>query len=334
MNKVTIKDIAKEASVSPTAVSFVLNGKTNAVSKNTCNKILRVCKKHNYHPDYIAASLKRKHTYTVGCLVPDINNEYYSRLLTELNIMLHDKGYLLLISNTGYDIKDSIDRFHDIIDRNVDYLLIIPSSTLLEDKKELNNLIASITIPFVILDRKTGCKDCSEVFTNDINGGYISTKYLLDKGHTNIAIITGPKGVSSSDERLLGYKKALEEYGIPFEPSLVYEGNYRFESGLISANHIIEEKKVTAIFACNDLMAYGVYKALNNHNIRIPNDISVVGYDDNLFSSLISPGLTSVRQNITEICRSVIDQLFAEEDSKSTSIIEPKLVERESVKQI
>ena len=212
-------------------------------------------------------------------------------------------------------------------------MVIIPPSSLFYKNSEFAKTTLNLEIPYVVLDRKIGESKNKAVVTDDIHGGYLATKYLIDKGCKRIAVITGPNGISSSVNRLDGYKKALENAGISFDSSLVFEGDYRFESGEKLANKIFDEHKdVDAIFAFNDLMAYGVYRASSERGLKIGKDISLIGYDDNRFSSLISPGLTTIRQDIDALCHAVIEELFDEDKSPKLVSIEPTLVVRESVK--
>ena len=332
-SQITIKDVAQEANVSITAVSFVLNGKENNVSKETAERILNVCKKYNFKPNYIASSLKSKNNKTVGCIVPDLENNYYSRLIVKLEEYLRSEGYNVFITNTGYDIDKCFSSIDEMLNRKVGFLVIIPPSSFFYKNSDFAKTTLDLEIPYVILDRKMGDKKNKAVVTDDVQGGYLATKYLIDKGHKRIAVITGPNETSSSVSRLEGYKKALEIAGISYDSSIIFEGDYRFESGVKWAKKIFEEKlDVDAIFALNDLMAYGVYRASNEYGIKIGKDMSLVGYDDNLFSSLISPGLTTIRQDIDSLCKAVIEELFSEDRSPKLVSIEPTLVERESVK--
>ena len=156
---------------------------------------------------------------------------------------------------------------------------------------------------------------------------------LIEHNHKKIAVITGPSEVSSSLDRLSGYKKALKEFNIPFDKSLVFEGDYHDFSGEKCAKEIIDNHSdIDAIFAFNDIMAYGVYRVLNERNIAIGKDISLIGYDDNYFSSLINPRLTTIRQDVDALCKSVVEELFKEDLSPNTILVTPSLIERESVK--
>lgn len=332
-NQITIKEIAKEANVSITAVSFVLNGKENNVSKATAERILNVCKKYNFKPNYIASSLKSKNCKTVGCIVPDLENNYYSRLIVRLEECLKEDGYTVLITNTGYDVEKCISSIDDMLIHRVGFLVIIPPSSFFNKPNDFTEKILNLGIPYVILDRQISENETKVVVTDDVKGGFIATKYLIEKGHKKIAVITGPNETSSSLNRLEGYKKALESARIQFDESLVFEGDYHFDSGEELAKEIFDKNlDVDAIFAFNDLMAYGVYRTSNEYGIKVGKDLSLIGYDDNSFSSLISPGLTTIRQDIDALCKAVIDELFNENKMPNIVSVEPTLIERESVK--
>ena len=332
-NQITIKDIASEANVSITAVSFVLNGKEGSVSKETAARILDVCKKYNFKPNYIASSLKSKNSKTVGVIVPDLENNYYARLIVRLEEYLKELGYTALITSSGYNIDNCQNSVEDLLSGKVGSLVVIPPSSLFYKNSEYAKMTLNLEIPYVVLDRKIGDNKNKAVVTDDVHGGFIATKYLIDKGHKRIAVISGPNGTSSSDNRLDGYKKALEIAGISYDSSIIFEGDYRFESGESFGKEIFKNHKdIDAIFALNDLMAYGIYRAASECGVKIGKDISVVGYDDNMFSSLISPKLTTIRQDIDSLCKAVISELFNEDRTPKLVSIEPTLVERESVK--
>ena len=330
---ITIKDIAKECDVSITSVSFVLNGKDYLVSEKTKEKILEICNKHNYKPNYIAAALKNKTTNTIGVLIPDLENGYYTRIIKKLDLLFKEKGYFLIITESGYDFNQFKSSINDMIDKHIDYLVIVPASKFGDVKKEqVIEFVKSIRIPYCILDRSLDIDQGNVVINNDIRGGYLATKYLIENGHKKIACITGPKDVSSSIDRLKGYKLSLKEFNIPFDKSLIFESNYRFEETISIAEDIIINKKVKSIFAFNDLMAYAVYKIANKYKLNIGEDISLVGYDDNKFSSLIAPGLTSIKQDINELCKQVVNCLFDKNNGGGTIMIEPTLSIKGSVK--
>jgi LacI family transcriptional regulator len=168
-------------------------------------------------------------------------------------------------------------------------------------------------------------------------GGFIATKYLIDQGHKKIGCITGMRGNYSSDRRLKGYKLALKEAEIKTNDDYIVEGDYQYQSGYEGAIKLIE-KGVTAIFACNDLMAYGTYQAIKEKQLRVPNDISVIGFDDLLFSKMLSVPLTTISQDITVLGNKaaslIIDYIKNGISKHEFQRLEPSIVIRESTKTI
>lgn len=220
-----------------------------------------------------------------------------------------------------------------MVARHVDYLVYLPSnfSIIGENMERLFLELDNLPINFVLLDRSVNYKDHTEVSTDEVYGGYIATKYLLSKGYKRIACITGPRNIHSSIERLEGYKKALTEYNVPFDESLVYEGDYSFPTALEVSIKLLKRDDFDAIFAFNDVSAYAVYYVADKIGKKVGLDISLVGYDDAKFSSIISPNLTSIRQDFDEMCKIAIKELLSEKTKKKIIKIKPTLVERNSV---
>lgn len=333
MSQVTIKDVAKKANVSITTVSLVLNNKAESISEETIALVRKVCKELHYQRNYMAFSLKSKVTNTIGLILPNIDNAYYSRIASCMDKLLGEKGYTLLTASSDNDFKKEINLFKQMEARQVDYLIILPSSSSLlkSNRGTLEQTLNDLQIKYVILDRKTGFNDHIEILNDDYYGSTLAMEYLVNHGHRRIACITGPENVSSSDERLRGYLNTLSKHNIPVDKSLIYVGDYTFEKAREISKAIIKRNDVDAIFAFNDLSAYAVYDIYTENDKKIGRDISVVGFDDNPFSSLISPSLTTVKQDVQEICKEAIEQLFSEENNKHVVKILPTLVERKSV---
>ena len=166
-----------------------------------------------------------------------------------------------------------------------------------DKKKALESvrLMEKLKVPFVMIDRFLEEADCCSVIVNHRSGGYAATKHLLELGHRKIGCVAGPLELEDSRYRLRGYKEALEEYGVEFDPELIYEGNYDRKSGMEAMEYFLSiPKKVTAVFAFNDMSAYGVYNCLKKHKIAVPEEISLVGYDDIFFSEILDVPLTTV----------------------------------------
>ncbi len=227
-----------------------------------------------------------------------------------------------------------------LADKGVDGILFCMS--LDSDKKralESVDLMKKLKMPFVMIDRFLEEVDCCSVIVNHRSGGYAATKHLLELGHQNIACVAGPLALEDSQHRLKGYKEALEEYGIAYDPDLIYEGNYDRESGKEAVEYILGlSKKVTAIFSFNDMSAYGVYNRLKKHNYYIPRDMSLVGYDDIFFSEILDVPLTSVSQPVYDMGVEAVQQIISEigsgVNSRKCITFQPKLTVRESTQRL
>ncbi|MGM9874041.1 MAG: LacI family DNA-binding transcriptional regulator [Bacilli bacterium] len=333
MKKVTIKDIAKETGVSLTTVSLVLNNKTSSISDATIEKVREACKKLNYKWVVPNEKFKNKNTKTIGLIIPEIDDIYYSKIASLIDEYVTEKKYVLFTSLSHNNIDTEIALLRKMVARHVDYLVFLPSnfSIIGDNVNRLFLELDNLPINFVLIDRSVNYKDHVEISTDETYGGYLATSYLISKGYKRIACITGPKNIHSSIERLEGYKKALEENNIPFDESIVFEGDYSFPSALEVSIKLLKRDDFDSIFAFNDVSAYAVYYVADKIGKKVGLDISLVGYDDAKFSSIISPNLTSIRQDFDEMCKLAIKELLSEKTKKKIIKIKPKLIERNSV---
>lgn len=305
--RTTIKDIARMSDVSTATVSLILNGKNVRVSNETKEKVLNKVKECGYTPNVNAVGLATKRTNTVGLIIPDISNLFFSHVAKSLEKNLNSKGYRLIVCNTDDNVEEE-NQYLKILLASVDALVICraPSGDL---QSELSLLNGDNNVPIVAFDRFDGTMNCPVVATDNRNSAKEVIKHIIDLGHTKIACITGPSDGFSSASRFEGYKDALADAGIPFDPKLVEMGDYRFESGYECTLKLLKEKP-TALFACNDMMAYGAYKAIEKEGLRIPQDISVIGFDDLMFSSMMSVPLTSVKQDVVGMCDKMCEIIY------------------------
>lgn len=336
MKKITIKDVAKKANVSVTSVSFVFNGKDSKVSKETKELVLRVANELGYQPDNNARYLRTHKSNMVGFICPDICNGYYSTIAKKLEDKLNENNFTLLIGNSAYTIDKEINYIQEFAGRRVDYLAIIPCADSLKTNKNqamLAKALKNSGLPYIVLDRRTNFDKHLELSNDDIYGSKMATSYLLDRGYKRIACITGPNNVSSSIDRLKGYAEALNEHGIEFDETIIKEGNYSNESGAKCALELLDDKvDFDAVFAFNDLMAYGVYQAFGERNISIPNDKAIIGCDDLYFSSLINPGLTTIKPDLDKMVDLISDAIVHGSNKEGSFAIKPSLVVRSSVR--
>ena len=282
----------------------------------------------------------KKRTKTIGLVISDVSNVFFSNLAKGVEDECRRNGWNLILCNTNDLHKRDLEYIQVLADKGVDGILFCMS--LDSDKKralESVDLMKKLKMPFVMIDRFLEEVDCCSVIVNHRSGGYAATKHLLELGHQNIACVAGPLALEDSQHRLKGYKEALEEYGIAYDPDLIYEGNYDRESGKEAVEYILGlSKKVTAIFSFNDMSAYGVYNRLKKHNYYIPRDMSLVGYDDIFFSEILDVPLTSVSQPVYDMGVEAVQQIISEigsgVNSRKCITFQPKLTVRESTQRL
>jgi LacI family transcriptional regulator len=338
--KTTIRDIAREAKVSVTSVSLVLNNKKNTIPEATRERIKQVAKQMNYSPNQMAVGLVTKKTKTIGLIVPDISNAFFADLARSIENNLSALGYSLILSNSNNSLKESRQYVDILVNRGVDGLIISFSGDDSDDVKEKQSLVNTLNkldIPLISLDSWMEGLSCPGVSVYHSKGGYFATKYLIDLGHKRIGCISGKNGNYSSDRRLKGYKKALEDAGLAFNSSYVCEGDYQYKSGYNCGKKLLDTN-ITAIFVSNDLMAYGVYLAAKEKGVKIPEELSIIGFDDLFFSSMLSVPLTTIRQSVDTLGELACDLLFKRIKKETLDQdfiqLEPDLVIRSSTMKV
>jgi LacI family transcriptional regulator len=261
---------------------------------------------------------------------------YFSNLAKGIEDECRNNGWNLILCNTNDLHERDIAYIQVLADKGVDGILYAMSADSTDQYvSDSLKLLDSTHIPYLMVDRKLKAICPYYVVTNHRLGGYLCTKHLLDLGHTSIACITGPPYLEDSEDRLEGYKDALLERGIPYDPSLVISGDYTLFAGMEGVKSLVG-KDYTALFAFNDLTAYGSYTQLKKMGVSIPEDVSLVGYDDIFFSELLDVPLTTLHQPVYELgqeaAHRVIHWNSLEEDQKRQIVLEPHLVIRESTK--
>ncbi len=276
---------------------------------------METARKLNYVPNSLAVGLITKRTNTIGLLLPDISNVFFSQMAKQLENLLVKRGYALFLCDTNDSDKEQAMYLRLLSAHAVDALVLCIANDT-DKSLELLRGYRTNGIPVVAFDRFSDNMDCALVATDNVESAKNIVQHLIDSGHRRIACISEPirKNYSS---RLEGYKQALSQNGIAYDEKLVVRGDYRYESGYECAKKLLAEQP-TAIFACNDMMAYGVYKAVEEKGLKIPDDISVVGFDDLMFSSTLSVPLTSVRQNVDGMCEKICNLVCDAIDGKVT----------------
>lgn len=294
--KSTIKDVAKKAGVSIATVSFVIND-SKRISAETKNRVLKTIKLFNYHPSKSARNLVSGKTGNIGFILTDDHflrtEPFYTRIFLGTEFEARSEGYYILLTSIRPDFNknDQLPRF--ILNKSVDGLIIAG--------KIPHNLIERISahnLPTVFVDYIPPSNNHSQVLIDNIQGGLLATNHLINLGHKNIAFIGGDIEHPSLSDRLCGYKQALENAKISIKNSLIVtDAKYPDrQNGFNSAKKIFSKNKnVTAVFACNDAMAIGVLNYLKNNGYKVPQDVSLIGFDDVEADLMLSPPLTTIR---------------------------------------
>lgn len=330
---VTIKDIAKMANVSITTVSRVINNKTEGMSEETRKKILDIVRELDYHPNSIARGLVTKKTNILGLILPDISNPFFPDIVRGVEDAANKYGYNIILCNTDDNIEKEQTYIKILKEKCVDG--IIHTGTV--NTKEVNlQMLSEFDIPYVLLDRSFKGTNAPAVYTDGEMGMYKVVKYLIENGHRDMAYISGPVGNVTAERRFGGYEKALAEYGISVNYDLVRHGDYKMKSGIECANDLLDSGKVfTAVICENDLMAVGALEALNGRGVKVPEDVSITGFDNIYLSKATFPKLTTVSQPTYEmgsIATTLLIKLINNESiTEKITVLEPEIVIRDSV---
>jgi len=291
MKYITLKMVAESAGISVNTASRAINNKQD-INSETKKRVLQIAKELGYIRNAAAVALRTKKTGTIGVVIADNRNPFYAEVLNGMEETAREKNYHIILANTQRDYQKEEEAINLLLAKRVDGLLIAPVQDRDDD---IRNLIEA-NFPFVILGRDFENIKVDAVYNDEIKGGFLAAEYLIKKGHKRIAFINGFLHKSPARGRLEGYKKALKKFGIPLDDILVSVGDIDVEDGYKRTKQMIKKNlDFTAIFAYNDMMAFGAMQAIKEKGLRIPEDIGLVGYDDIPFSSLISPALTTVK---------------------------------------
>ncbi|EKO3925952.1 LacI family DNA-binding transcriptional regulator [Vibrio metschnikovii] len=330
---VTIKHVSELAGVSQATVSRVVNG-TTRVSHDKKLKVEKAIKELGYRPNSIAQALVSSRTGSVGIVVPELGGSFFSGILHSIEGHLRRFGYHAVVtagSNTEQGQRESVEF---LLGRRVD-ALILHTQQLSDDYLIV---LEERGVPIVLINRVipemlTSCIDID----NEV-GGKLATQYLLQMGHTYIACITGPLDKSDARGRLQGYRRALEEAGLEYRDALVVEAGFTEETGVSAMNKLLKRGvRFTAVFASNDHMAFGAFEVLKREGFSVPEDISLVGFDNVLFTRYLTPGLTTVNFPIEEMSTEAVQLTIQKLNKNKCDVnfkLSPALVVRNSVKDL
>jgi LacI family transcriptional regulator len=307
MKKPNLRVLAAKAGVSINTASRAINDKPD-INPLTKEKILRIAREIGYVPNASAVALRTQKTRTLGVIIADNNNPFYAEVLSGIEAEAKANNYHIILTNTRRDYQEEENAIELLLGKQVDGLLIAPVQ---EKNEDIYKLIDS-KIPFVVVGRDYEDLSIDAVYSDELKGGYIATEYLIRKGFKNISYIGGYTYKSPARRRLEGYKKALTDYGIAIKENLIKIGDIDIKDGYNQTKDMFDQGiNFQAIFAYNDMMAFGAVKAIKERGLEIPGDIGVVGYDNILFSSLVSPPLTTVNLKKDELGRESVRLLLS-----------------------
>ncbi|SMG18034.1 transcriptional regulator, LacI family [Marivirga sericea] len=337
---ITIKDIAKELGVSPSTVSRALKDHPD-IGEETKRQINDLAKRLNYQPNTVALSLRQSKTNTLGVIIPEIAHFFFSAVISGIEDIAHDAGYHVIITQSNESFEREVMNTKALFNSRVDGILMSVSRET-ENYEHLQSLL-DYDIPLVFFDRIIDSLNACKVIVNDEQGAYEATTHLIEQGCYRIAHLAGPQNLAISKNRLNGYKAALADNRYMIDDNLIKVcGLGTFEEAESITNEILEYRfPPDAIFANNDVAAYGAMMAIRKKKLRIPEDIAIVGFSNWRFSSLIQPALSSVTQPGfkmgQEATRLLMKQINKGEDEESiteTISLKTNLVVRESSKKI
>lgn len=326
---VNIQDVAKMAGVSVATVSRVLNN-SSSVAEKTREKVLDAIKKLNYQPNLLGRNLRRMEARMILVLLPNISNPFYSRLVKGIEDVGHKNGYNILLCNTDSDLSRERVYLEMLKNRLSDGVIFMAPEL---DKDELSE-IGKCYPAVQCCEYKEGAQ-VSHVSIDNYAAAYRAVKHLIGLGHRRIGMISCNNRFVSTIQREAGYRKAIEDSGIEFDPELIKCGDYSFKSGLRAAHQFASmQNRPTALFSISDMMAIGAIRAMKDHNLNVPDDMAIVGFDNISFSYMCDPMLTTIAQPKYDIgcvtMELLLEQIHGNLKEPRDIFLEHELVIRES----
>ncbi|MGX9243889.1 ribose operon transcriptional repressor RbsR [Pantoea dispersa] len=328
----TMKDVARLAGVSTSTVSHVINN-NRFVSEQVRDRVEQAIRELNYAPSALARSLKIKQTRTIGMLLTASSNPFYSEVVRGVENSCYERGYSLILCNTEGDEERMNRSLETLMQKRVDGLLMMCTETHLPSAEILNRYPS---VPMVMMDWAPFEGRGDIIQDNALLGGELATQHLIDRGYTRIACIAGPQDKTPARLRLDGFHQAMAASGLAVPPGYVVDGDFEFQGGFNAMNQLLAlDPPPQAVFTSNDAMAVGVYHALYQAGLRVPQDMAVMGYDNIELARYLTPPLSTVHQPKDELGELAIDTLIHRmsdpDASQQTLVLTPELVERGSV---
>ena len=321
-----IKDVALQAGVSVTTVSHVVNG-TRFVSETARQRVEEAVRELGYVPSAVARSLKHNTTRTFGMVIPNNSNPYFAEIIRGVEDRCFAAGYNVILCNSNDDPQRQAAYLRVLAEKRIDGLVFVASGS----DAVVRATLCDIRIPLVLLDREVaGMPNCDLVEVNHTVGGELATRHLLDLGHPRVACISGPPGLSPSSQRRAGWKQALEEAQVDRKETDLARGDFTARGGYLAMQVLLKRKpRPTAVFVCNDLMAFGALTAAREAGVAVPEQLSIVGFDDIDLAAFSAPPLTTVAQPKLQIgtlaAELLLERVDAGRSEGRRAILDPEL---------
>lgn len=325
-----MSEVAERAGVSVTTVSHVVN-QTRPVSPELTNRVQAAMQELGYQPNRLARSLRLGKTLTIGMIIPDGVNPFFAEVARGIEDTGFEHGYSVILCNSDGDLEKELHYTKVLNAKRVDGIIFVAVGV----SHEHIQMLQARKLPVVVVDREIPGVNVSTVITDNQKGGWLATNHLIELGHRRIACIAGPNNLTPSAARVTGYQQALKAHNIELNETLILRGDFQYQSGYRLMKQLLENKTVpTAVFACNDLMATGALCAAVEMGFRVPEDISIVGFDDIDLASYTTPPLTTIRQPKYEMgvfaVGLLLDQIKDTNPKPERHILDTELVTRKS----
>lgn len=327
----TIYEVSKLAGVSLATVSRVMN-KNARVSEKTHDKVTQAMKQLGYRPNTIAQSLASNRSNSIGVLVSELHGPFFGQMMAGIESEIRAAGKHVIITTGHSELEKEKDGMEFLISRNCDAIIVHVEAVSDEYITELNKK----GTPVYLMSRHVPAISDQCVSLNNEMGGYLATKHIVEQGHKKIAYIAGPQFKADASDRLTGHKRALQELGIDFNEQLYFEGDFKETGGNDGLKYFLQTKQpFDALVCANDEIASGAMKYAREHGYKLPEDLSIIGFDNVIFASYLYPKLTTVDNPVNEMgkmaAKLVLKNVYENKGIEVQHVFEPKLVVRDSV---
>lgn len=331
--KLTIKEIAEMAGVSITTVSQILNNKGSRFSEQTRKKVLDIVEEYQYKPDFFASNLINRHSKTIGMIVPDVTDFFFSKIIEGVESYLNPLGYMILLCNSKHSQEKELQYIDELIHRSVDGIILATPNILPKEKAVDSDCFANT--PLVLVDRGINERKTGRLIIKEYEGTYQAISKLIQLGHKNIGLLKETVGYYQLTERMTAYYHVMKDHGIKVNENFIADGSLTIAGGYEAAKKVLVNDEITAIFCGNDEMAIGCYQAIHEAGKKVPDDISVIGFDGLEIAKFLVPSLTTIYQPSFDIgfyaAKFLVDKIDFPSSKVPNKVFETKVILRESI---